>query len=336
MTIPIPSRWRQALALGFIALPVGSVTADDPLPVPPPTRAELQAPPQQQRSARDVIIMHGTSKVYPVYTPKPAAVLPAEAKPWPGAPVEVRPPTVQEDTRLPAAPPTEIVVKIEDRPPQPAPQIVLTGYAMPMPSSGPFSGSAPWLVPTPAAAPPAALPMPATVAPVAPIAAAPAAPQQPTVVVIRESGDARPPAPVVEQPRGMVVGVEAMFGLGVGLLGVGFGLAGWLRRSAAASSAASVAAAMKHPVPPSHGHGDGLLLMGKYNAGPRREAVERFDLGPSYQTQKEEKKKSEEASQQAVLEFILSQNVALHADLFGPAEAAMPEAVEQSTDPTTK
>jgi hypothetical protein len=332
MLIRIPSRWRQVLAWSLAALPVGgTVGAAEPLPVPPPTAAEVQAPPA--RTSRDVIILHGTTKVYPVYKPKPTPVQPAEAKPWPDAPPYVPPPpSIQEESRSQAAPPTEIVVKIEDRPPQPAPQIVLAGYAMPLPQSGPLAGSTPWLTPTPPLTPPAALPVTVNVPPPAP-PTPPPAPQQPTVVVIREPGEAREPAPVVvEQPHGVVLGTEALMGIGVGVLGVGFGLMGWLRRSAtanaAATNAATLAAALRHPTPPAHAPEDGLLLMGKYNAGPRRENVERFELGLSYQSEQEEKKKAEAANQQAVLEFILSQNVALHTDLFGPADAALPEAKE--------
>ena len=37
------------------------------------------------------------------------------------------------------------------------------------------------------------------------------------------------------------------------------------------------------------------------------------EIGPSYQLEQQEKKKTEAAKQDAVLEFILSQNIALHA-----------------------
>src|SRR5207249_3188171 len=102
------------------------------------------------------------------------------------------------------------------------------------------------------------------------------------VVVIREqSGEARPAA---EQSRGVTLGVDTLLGVGLGLVGFGFGFAGWRRRAATTAAAA----AMRHPTPPPPITADGLLLMGKYNAGPRRETVERFDLGPSYQVEKEE------------------------------------------------
>jgi hypothetical protein len=200
---------------------------------------------------------------------------------------------------------------------------VLTGYGLPLPPASPYSGSAPWLVPAPAApaAPPAAAPAPA---------AQSAQPQ--TVVVIREqSADARPA--VAEQPRGVTLGGDTALGIGIGVLGLGIGLAGW-RRKAAATAAAT--AAMRHPTPPPPVTHDGLLLMGKYNAGPRREQIERFDLGPSYQVEQEEKKKVEEANQEAVLEFILSQNIALHTDLFGPPEEPAPEAAEAAATETAE
>lgn len=331
MRIPIPSRWRSVLAWSLAALPLGGpLWAADPLPLPlpvppPPTASEVQAP--AERNSRDVIILHGTTKVYPIYRPKPTPVQPAEVKPWPDAPPYVPPPpSIQEDSRNQAAPPTEIVVKIEDRPPPPAPQIVLAGYALPVPPSGMLGGSTPWLMTTPPPAPP--LPQPITVNVPAPATPAPPppAPQQPTVVVIREPDENRSAAPAMEQPRGVVLEPEALMGIGVGVLGLGVGLVGWLRRPAATPNLATVAAAMRHPSPPAHAPEDGLLLMGKYNAGPRRETVERFEIGPSYQTEQEEKKKAEAANQQAVLEFILSQNVALQTDLFGPAEPAAAEA----------
>jgi hypothetical protein len=317
MTIPISSRWRRAIALGLVWLPAGTLASaadSDPVWTPP----GLPAPSPTQRTVQDVEIIHGTTKVYPIYRPKPTPVLPAEAKPWPGAPPYVPPPpAIHEDPRPVPPPPTEIFVRIEDRqsPPAPAPTpaapssppIILTGYTLPLPPGGPYSGSAPWLLPAP-------------VAPVVPPpAATPAQPQ--TVVVIREqSADARPA--VVEQPRGVTLGGDTALGIGVGVLGVGIGLAGWRRKTAATAAAA---AAMRHPTPPPPVTHDGLLLMGKYNAGPRREQIERFDLGPSYQVEQEEKKKVEEANQGAVLEFILSQNIALHTDLFGPPEEPAPE-----------
>lgn len=339
MTIPIPSRWRRAIALGLAWLPVGSpALAADPDTVWGP--AGKPPPAASQRSARDIEIFHGTTKVYPVYRPKPTPVVPAEAKPWPGAPPYVPPPpTVHEDPRPVPPPPTEIYVRIEDRPAQvvtvpapaaPAPQIVLAGYAMPMPQSGLFSGSAPWLTPTPPAPLFPAPPVEPAPAPTPPQPAPAPAPPPQTVVVIREpAGETRVVAPTSEQPRGVTLGTETLIGLGIGLVGVGFGFAGWRRRTAA--TAAGVA--LRHPNPPAPVSEDGLLLMGKYNAGPRRETVERFDLGLSYQAEQEQKKKTEAANQQAVVEFILAQNMTLHTDLYGPAEETELAMAEAADDP---
>ena len=47
--------------------------------------------------------------------------------------------------------------------------------------------------------------------------------------------------------------------------------------------------------------------------------AETFDIGPSYHDEQEQKKQQEAENQAAVLEFILSQNLALQAAFAGPA-----------------
>jgi len=271
MKVPIPFRWRRAVAAGLVALPTAGLAAAEPDPFPP------------VRGAHTVEILYGTRKVWPVARPAPA--MPAEAKAAPVAPPPA--PVVREETRERPAPPE----------PQP---IILTGYSVPFLHPG-FSPQAnPWLVPIPAA-PPAA--------PVAPVAPAP------TVVVIREPAPATPaPAPVAEPARGITLGGETVLGIGIGIAGLGFGFAGWRRRAATANANAK----QERPAPPPQVATDGLLLMGRYNAGPVPTSAEKFDIGPSYQTEVQEKKKIEEQNQQAVLEFILDQNLALHAELAGP------------------
>jgi hypothetical protein len=74
--------------------------------------------------------------------------------------------------------------------------------------------------------------------------------------------------------------------------------------------------------------GDGVLLMGRYNAGPRPTTAEKFDIGPSYAALREEKKKIEAQNQQALIEFILGQNVALHQELYGSTPESLPLAEE--------
>jgi hypothetical protein len=296
MNVPIPFRWRQAVAAGLVALPTAGLAAAEPDPFPP------------VRGAHTVEILYGTRKVWPVARPAPAPAVPGEVK---GAPVAT-PPAVREETREKPAPPD----------PQP---IILAGYSGPFLHPGFSPQTSPWLVPIPAAPP---------VAPPAP--AAPAS----TVVVIREPAPAAPPpAPAAEPARGITLGGETVLGIGIGIAGLGFGFAGWRRRAATSN------AKQDNPAPPPPATSDGLLLMGRYNAGPVPTSAEKFDIGPSYQTEVQEKKKVEEQNQQAVLEFILDQNLALHAELAEPdaeepaaesAEAApdlLPEAIEIDAAP---
>jgi hypothetical protein len=146
-------------------------------------------------------------------------------------------------------------------------------------------------------------------------------------VVIRDSGEPRPvmapmqmPVQMMPEQRGVTLSTDTLLGLGVGVVGLGFGFAAYLRSGRASSPALKPLALPSQPVP------DGVMLMGKYNAGPRPAPAEKFELGPTYQDVQEEKKKAEAESQQAVLEFILSQNLAPHAELAGPEpEAAEPD-----------
>jgi hypothetical protein len=183
-------------------------------------------------------------------------------------------------------------------------------YPGPVPPSAPLAAaplaSMPWLTPVP--------PGPPT-APVSTILHTPAA--QPTVVVVREPADAAPRA--AEQPRGPLLGAGALFGLGVGALGLGFGLVVW-RRSARETPP---------PLPPAPPAAPGgVVLMGQYDAGPLPEPAERFEIGPTYHGEREKKKRAEAEGQQAMVEFILAQNLALHAELAGPAADPEPVADE--------
>jgi hypothetical protein len=313
MNVPIPFRLRQAVAVGLASLPTSVLAAEPPAPYPAPPA------PAHARTARDVEILYGTVKVWPIYRPAPVPVVPAEAKGWSGAPAA--PPAPVAPPPAPREEPKPVPV-VESR------TIILAGYAGPFsPQPAVYPSNAPWLAPgvgVPQIPLPAPIPIPAP-AP-APATPAPAAP--PTVVVIREpNADARP-APAMpaaaEQPRGVTVSTETLLGIGVGVAGLGFGFAGWRRRAASAAHAR-----MNQPAPPAPMGGDGMLLMGKYNAGPCPTTAEKFDLGPSYADEQREKKKTEEQNQQAVLEFILNQNLALHAELAGPPSEELPEATEE-------
>ena len=48
-----------------------------------------------------------------------------------------------------------------------------------------------------------------------------------------------------------------------------------------------------------------------YNAGPRPESAEKFDIGLSYHEELQQKKQTEVANNQAAVELILTQNLAL-------------------------
>jgi hypothetical protein len=63
--------------------------------------------------------------------------------------------------------------------------------------------------------------------------------------------------------------------------------------------------------------------MGKYNAGPKPETAEKFEIGTSYGDQLQQKKLTEEASNAAAVEFMLNQNLALLAAL-KPHDAGSP------------
>lgn len=301
MNVPIPLRWRKAIALGLVTLPAPAFAADPaPFPIQP------------ARTARDIEIIHGTTKVWPIFRPVPVPVMPAEAKGWSGAPIQppapITPPAPKEEPKQTPAP------VIESR------TIILAGYAGPYTPQQPslYPQNSPWL------AAPQAMPMPMPVPQHIPAVPQQQQQTQPTVVVIREpNGEPRPilAAPAPAEPRGVTIGNEMLLGIGIGVAGLGFGFAGWRRRTAATGTKAG------SPLPFSPLAGDGMLLMGKYNAGPCPTSAEKFDLGPSYQMQQQEKKKTEEQNQQAVLEFILNQNLALHAELGGTTDN-LPEATE--------
>ena len=266
MTVPVPSRWRQVLAVGFVSLPTVSSAAEPPV------------------SPRTMEVLHGTRKMWP-------------------APPAARP--VPTPAALPVAPPPRVVANpapadtaSSERATRPGESqtIILTGFAYPPPNYG--TQSAPWLTPAPVPAP--------TAAP---------APAQPTVVVVREPApEPRPAAPAVpEAARGVTIGNEALCGIAVGAAGLGFGYAGRVRRRVITPVPT---AALVPPAPPP----GGVMLLGEYNAGPLPATAEKFDVGPSYQSEQQEKKKTEENQQAAALAFILSQNLALHADPDAPPD----------------
>jgi hypothetical protein len=160
-------------------------------------------------------------------------------------------------------------------------------------------------------------------------------PPQPTIIVLHEPAPApvAVPAPVAPvyvtapAPAPLPASVvqperapESLLGFGVGVAGLGIGLASWFRSSrqkrAETESPKTAATTLPTPAAPPL---DGVILAGGLYAGPRPELAEPFDLGPSYEDEQLAKKKLESENQNAVLEFILSQNLALHAAFAEPS-----------------
>jgi hypothetical protein len=210
--------------------------------------------------------------------------------------------------------------------------IILASHAgVIAPAGEPLASTAPWLS---SSASPAMSPhsggylAPWAMPPVLPSYSAPASPAPPQVIVLKDrDGDAHsspnPSAATTEQVRGITLSPELLLGVSAGIIGLGVGAWGWRRRKTVSPTRGM------HPLPYVPMGGEGVLLMGRYNAGPRPTTAERFEIGPSYAAMREEKKKIEAQNQQALVEFILGQNVALHAEVFGSAAAdSLPMAEE--------
>ncbi len=333
MNPPFWSRFGRKIALGLIPLAADSATGQAPPPDVSTTQPAAAAP-----ARRGIEIYHGTNRVGWVMPPaihieRPLVVMPAPAPITVQAPVAtpvatpaIVPPTitdaaaaarvseavaetlnaVREGTRRVSTATTELLERMGDRgqAAHPIPPIYPATYVQPAAPALPphYMPAAPWLMP----------------APHAPAGMAKEQATPPQVVIIREPGEARASttashaAPVSEGSRGITVTPETLLGLGIGVAGIGIGVAGWRR------SSREKAAALVMPTPPPSVPADGVLLMGKYNAGRRPEPAEKFEIGPTYQDEQLSKLQVESESQNAVLEFILSQNLALHAELAGP------------------
>jgi len=142
-----------------------------------------------------------------------------------------------------------------------------------------------------------------TYAPPAPVAAIPAA-APPQVVVVREQAETRP---AVEAPASVRLDTLLLGGLGV----LAIGVAAWagLRRTRSAMPLAPLAP-LPIPLDPNC-----VALQGKFNAGPRRDAAEKFELGPTFHEEKHQQELVVEANNTAAVEFILNQNLELLAAL---------------------
>jgi len=309
--LPYP-RWRKAIALGLLSLPAVATASE------PETSATTPVD-----KTRTIEVLHGTRKVSPDPVPIPLSFFPA----IPPAPLLMPPQVV--DTSATESDRTEIAPRSGD-----TRTIIIMGYAPPSP--GPVQ-NAPWLVPTPSFLP-ATPPAPAILPPAVvsqPVAATP--PAQPTVVVIREPASESPRNAASEPARGVTVGSDAIVGIAIGVAGLALGYAGWHRRpvtppaplpeSTPVPEPTPVAAPVPSVVPPP----DSLMLLGEFNAGEPPTTAEKFDVGQSYEIEQQDKKKAEAQNQTALLEFILSQNLALHDDLADP-DATLPEAMEVNPD----
>lgn len=148
----------------------------------------------------------------------------------------------------------------------------------------------------------------------------------PPIVVVREPAAESRPTPAPEPARGLTFSVESVVALGVAVVGVLFGLVALARGSRKADPPVVAPPAVPVPVPAPEPPpaSDGVRLMGKYDAGSLPESAEKFDLGPTYQDEQRQKRHAEEANNQAAVEFILNQNLALLAALNTGASAGGP------------
>lgn len=137
-----------------------------------------------------------------------------------------------------------------------------------------------------------------------PVASAP-------VVVMNEPG-ARP-APKAPMPvtQTLTFRFETLISAGVGLFGLLLAILVWPRISRRESELAQVIP-QGSPAPPDP---KSIQLLGQYNAGPKRENVEKFEIGPAYHEELQQKRKAEEANNAAAVELILNQNLILLAAL---------------------
>jgi hypothetical protein len=141
-----------------------------------------------------------------------------------------------------------------------------------------------------------------------PMAAVPSAQAQPQVVVIREPSESRQ-AP--ETATGMNFNIATIFAFSVGFLGLAFSIKTLTARKKE-QAGVPVFHSGSAPVPLDP---NSVQLMGKYNAGPKPETAEKFEIGPTFHDQIQQKKQAEEANNTAAVELILNQNLALLAAL---------------------
>lgn len=148
----------------------------------------------------------------------------------------------------------------------------------------------------------------------------------PAPIVVMKEAEPRP-EPAVASPTssGVTLSVESLIAGGVGLLGMLLAAMAWARGSRKQPAMPQpVVAAASMPLDPNSVH-----LMGQYNAGPKREAAESFDLGPTYAEELSQKKHAEAANDAAAVEFILSQNLSFLAEMNPGEEGTMVQTDEE-------
>jgi hypothetical protein len=313
MKTPIAVGWHRMLALGIASLVLqhAGIAAD-----PPTNAASRNAVETPKRSARDVDVYYGTLKVLPAPRSGSSGTQSTDVRTGAVQSNGFRKSQGESDSSAELA-------KSGERPRDPI-SISVNTYSVPLPTGTDAIPNAPW--PGKPSAP---------VAPAVAFATSDSANAttgilqsmpnaQPTVIVLREAApEPRQTAPIPsEGGRSNGVGTETLLGIGIGALGLGFGFANWKRRpTPAPPKIEAPAMPMSSPVV----EPGSIVLMGKYNAGLPTEKAEAFEIGPSFQAEVIEKKKAEEQNLQAAMEFILTQNLALHAEIEGTDSTAESE-----------
>lgn len=312
---------RAAAALAAAAASGTPLLAQLPPPAPLPLPPEASVPlTPAAEPAPPIEIYYGTRRVNPAPKP-PAEVAPAAAV-VPEATTPAASPgdaartadafidtlrEVRDGTNKVSTAAAALLGKVAERthPPEPK-QLVVTNSATPAALPPLANANAPWLAaPAPVAVPP-------TAKPTEPAAA-------PSVVVIREQVSEPKPAAA---PAVVTLSAQTLVACGIAACGTVLGLLGWARGGR--KQVAAAVAPVPQVVPPEAPlDPNAVRLQGKYNAGPLPESAEKFELGPTYHDEVRQKKLTEEQNNAAAVEFILTQNLALLAEL-NPGSAADP------------
>ncbi len=131
---------------------------------------------------------------------------------------------------------------------------------------------------------------------------------KPTVIIVRDAAPALPAMPVeapgVKPSSEVLIATVAFFG--IALIGTVLAIAG-------RSSKTSWSFFGRNPEPSSIR--DGHVTVGGCDAGPLPLTAEKFDLGPTYSEQIVQEQATIQAGENAMLQFILEQNLTMRAEL---------------------